>query len=136
MKTRRNICRRILLFLCVFGLFFAVACAKTQPETPPETPPADGVEKPYLLGESSVQYNNAPVSFSFVLNGYELRVSAENLTENDYTIENGVFTVCTDFFERENKKEYTFAYSLSCGTDRINGTLSVTSVAWGDVTWH
>lgn len=134
MKIRQNIFRNVIQCVCAFGLMFFAACAKPQSETLPMNEREK--LKPYLISEPIAKYNNAPVSFEFVLNGYSLNVSAENLTENDYKIEKGVFTVYTDFFERENKKEYTFAYSLSYDDDVIDGTLSVTSVAWSDITWH
>ena len=98
-------------------------------------------EKPYLVGESTAKYANEPRTFEFELNGYQLSVSAEHLQAEDYSIEGGMLTLFTDFFERENKKEYTIAYSLklvegNVVLDEKAGVLNITAEKWSDITWH
>ena len=118
-----------ILAVVMAVLLCFTACGETLPE--------NHGEKPYLKSESTVAYNNAPVIFEFQLNGYDLTVSGENLSKGDYKISRqGVLSINAEFFERENKREYTFSYSLSYLDDVITGTLTVTSTVWGEVDWH
>jgi hypothetical protein len=126
----------VFSFLCIIGLLCITACGDAPPEIPDQGASGGKGEKPYLKSESVVTYNNAPVSFEFVLEGYTLTVTGNNLGLSDYAIQDGVLTIFTDYFERENKKEYTFAYSLTKSGDTVNGTLTVNSVSWGDINWH
>ena len=120
-----KIFRIIFSLICIFGTLCFTACGETPPEN-----------AGYLKSEQVVVYNNTDVTFEFVLNDYELTVSGETLTKNDYKIQNGVLTVYADYFERENKKEYTFTYSLRYLDDQVTGNLTVNAAKWSDITWH
>ncbi len=120
--------------LCLCAIVFVGFCSCKSPDT-------TTADKPYLKSSSNATYNNAPITFEFVLNGYELSVIADNFTAGDYKIEGGNLTINTTYFERENKKEYTIAYSLkktvqSDIVDEVTGNLKISSVVWSDITWH